>query len=314
MYLHVIRPASHILTVHSFCRCHWNEVREHLRVVPWHVMDIYDSVDDMWSFITSTLHECLDIFAPLHPVVCKKSRRPTPWLTPPLLSAIKRKKQAKRRAEYSKDIADVQLYKRLKNQLKHLVNEAKISYVKSLISQARKNPHSAGHLWCGVNNIIGRYQQHDSVLATALSLDTINDFFRSVAVTDDHKPASAFVPSGSDCDPSFKFSTVSTSSVYSLLCALDEKKAVGPDGLSARFLREIAGEITVPLTILFNKSLETGVFPGDWKRCNVTPVHKSGPVDNPGNFRPISVVPMAAKLLEKIVAQQLSSYLESNQS
>ena len=41
---------------------------------------------------------------------------------------------------------------------------------------------------------------------------------------------------------------------------------------------------------------------------------ESGPVDNQGNFRPISVVPVAAKLLEKIVAQQLSSYLESNQS
>ena len=74
----VIHPASRILTVRSFRHCHWNEVREHLRVVPWHVMDIYDSVDDMWSFITSALHECLDIFAPLHPVVCKKSRRPTP--------------------------------------------------------------------------------------------------------------------------------------------------------------------------------------------------------------------------------------------
>ena len=48
----VIRPASRILTVRSFRRCHWNEVREHLRVVPWHVMDIYDSVDDMWFCFT----------------------------------------------------------------------------------------------------------------------------------------------------------------------------------------------------------------------------------------------------------------------
>ena len=56
------------------------------------------------------------------------------------------------------------------------------------------------------------------------------------------------------------------------------------------------------------------MYPYNVPGCNVTPVHKSGPVDNPGNFRPISVVPVAAKLLEKIVAQQLSSYLESNQS
>ena len=98
-----------------------------------------------------------------------------------------------------------------------------------------------------------------------------------------------------------------------LVSSFPQKKAVGPDGLSARFLREIAEEITVLLTKLFDKFLETGMFPGDWKCCNVTPFHKSGPVDNPSNLRPESVVPVAAKLLEKIVAQQLTSYLESNQ-
>ena len=80
-------------------------------------MDIYDDVNDMWSFITSVLHECLDMFAPLPPVVCKRSRRPTPWLSPSLLSAIKQKKQAKCRAEHSNVIADIQEYKCLKNQL-----------------------------------------------------------------------------------------------------------------------------------------------------------------------------------------------------
>ena len=116
------------------------------------------------------------MFAPLHSTVCKRSRRPSPWLTPSLLSTIKQKKQAKRQAEWCNDDAAVQLYKHLKNKLKHLVNEAKMSYVKRLIFQTRKNPHSAGQLWCGVNNIIGRYQLHKSVLDTALSLDTVNDF------------------------------------------------------------------------------------------------------------------------------------------
>lgn len=99
-----------------------------------------------------------------------------------------------------------------------------------------------------------------------------------------------------------------------MLCVLDEKKTVGPDGLSARFLKEIAEEIPVPLAKLCNKSLDIGVFPSAWKYCNITPVHKSGPKDNPTNFRPISVVSVAAKMLEKIVAQQLILFLESHQA
>ena len=49
--------------------------------------------------------------------------------------------------------------------------------------------------------------------------------------------------------------------------------------------------------------------PSDWKKSNVTAVHKSGCMDDPSNFRPISVVPILAKILEKLVASQLSIYI-----
>ena len=48
-----------------------------------------------------------------------------------------------------------------------------------------------------------------------------------------------------------------------------------------------------------------------WKQSNVTPVHKGGDADDPGNYRPISIVPIVARVLEKIIASQLSLYLES---
>ena len=101
--------------------------------------------------------------------------------------------------------------------------------------------------------------------------------------------------------------------VISLLKKLDVKKSTGPDGLSASFLKQVAEEIAVPLTYLYNKSLSTGSFPEGWKKSNVTPVHKGGSTDDPGNYRPISVVPIVAKILEKIIALQLSLYLESHQ-
>ena len=94
-----VRVPSHSLMIHSFRHCPWNEVRGFICTAPWQVMDIYDSVDDMWSFVSSILHECLDTFAPVCSVQGRKSHCPTPWLTPSLLSAIKQKKQAKRKAQ-----------------------------------------------------------------------------------------------------------------------------------------------------------------------------------------------------------------------
>lgn len=73
------------------------------------------------------------------------------------------------------------------------------------------------------------------------------------------------------------------------------RKSVDPDGISASFLKETAEVIADPLSRLFNKSLQTGMFPADWKWCKISPVRKGGSTDDPSNFCPISVVPVVAK-------------------
>jgi len=128
------------------------------------------------------------------------------------------------------------------------------------------------------------------------------EFFRTIAVTDSHQPADSFVPpspSGGSDTYSFQFDRIEPSMVVSLLEGLDTRKSTGPDGLSTLFLKQVAVEIAEPLACIYNKSLSTGSVPADWKKSNVTPVHKSGNTDDPGNYHPISVVPIVAKVLEK---------------
>jgi len=106
------------------------------------------------------------------------------------------------------------------------------------------------------------------------------------------------------------FSPINSAVVVSLLGKLYTEKAKGSNGISARFLKEVASEIAKPLTTLYNRSLKSGVIPSNWKMCNVTSVYKGGLVNDPVNYQPISVVLVVAKLLEKIVASQLSDYFE----
>ena len=73
------------------------------------MMDILDDVNDMWHFFSFVLHECLDTFVPPHSVVCKLSRRPTPWLTPSLRDAIRKKAKAKRIADTTMTDSDITL-------------------------------------------------------------------------------------------------------------------------------------------------------------------------------------------------------------
>ena len=109
----------------------------------------------------------------------------------------------------------------------------------------------------------------------------------------------------------FVFPEISASTVLSHLLSLDTTKATGPDGLSARFLKEVSNVIVEPLTVLYNESLQTGVIPLEWKKSHITLVHKGGSADDATNYRPIAVISVVVKILEKLVATELSRYLES---
>ncbi len=71
---------------------------------------------------------------------------------------------------------------------------------------------------------------------------------------------------------------------------------------------------TYHLTIIINTSIVTGIFPASWKNAIVTPLHKKGNQDEISNYRPISLLPIFSKILEKINANQLVSFLETNKS
>ena len=66
--------------------------------------------------------------------------------------------------------------------------------------------------------------------------------------------------------------------------------------------------ISPSLTCIFNRSIESGVFPDEWKSARVTPIFKKGVKTDPGNYRPISVLPVVAKIFEKGVYNQFYKF------
>ena len=108
---------------------------------------------------------------------------------------------------------------------------------------------------------------------------------------------------------SLKTSTVDT--VYKLLTKIDEKKSVGLDNIPNKLLKIAADVIAPSLTAIFTASINTGIFPQEWKESRVSPVYKNGARNDPSNYRPISVIPVIAKIFEKIVYEQLYEYLNN---
>ena len=113
-------------------------------------------------------------------------------------------------------------------------------------------------------------------------------------------------------DEEFVFEETTSSHIFSLLSKLCKSKATGLDNISAKLLRECPDLIAESLTYIFNQSLLTGIFPDEWKsaRATYTPLYKnSGKRNDPTNYRPISVIPVVAKIFERVVYDQLYHYL-----
>ena len=89
-------------------------------------------------------------------------------------------------------------------------------------------------------------------------------------------------------------------------------KSTGPDKINARLVKDSAEVICPTLTKIFNSSLQQGIFPEDLKNATISPIYKNGDKSDCSNYRPISVLSNVAKILEKIVYNQLISYINEN--
>lgn len=83
-------------------------------------------------------------------------------------------------------------------------------------------------------------------------------------------------------------------------------------GVDTIMLKELATHLSYPLTTIINKSFTQSIFPKIWKSAAVIPVFKKGDKFSVCNYRPISILPTVSKVIEKIVVEQITHYLNSS--
>ena len=113
---------------------------------------------------------------------------------------------------------------------------------------------------------------------------------------------------------SIYFEPTSEFEIDKIISNLQSKHSHGHDGLTNKLLKELKPALVKPLSILFNISLSEGAFPEIYKKSDVVPLHKSKCKTLLNNYRPISLLPVLSKILEKIVYKRVYSFLEQNRS
>jgi hypothetical protein len=98
----------------------------------------------------------------------------------------------------------------------------------------------------------------------------------------------------------------------SLTKSLKGKHMAGDDGIPENLVKQFIHLVKGPLTHIYHLSLNSGVFPDTWKTAKVKPLYKKGDKYDMHNYRSISVIPVFAKLLEKLMYNRMLSFLSEN--
>ena len=242
-----------------------------------------------------------------------------PWVTKALLKSID---EGHRLYKLMKNnLVSSDFYKSYKNKLTGLIRKSKKMFFGEKFGNCCGNIKST---WKKINNLIGRNKKSDSnffnvgdaVISDPNKIASeFNDYFLdsikniSNNIEDTNVSYMEYMPPSNDKTAFFIPSSVSE---VSQLISSFKNKTSDIDSIPTKVFKLIANYISLPISCLFNQSLEEGSFPVCLKRARVVPIIKKGDPHILANYRPISTLPFLAKVFEKLMASRANKFLLKN--
>ena len=319
-----IKASSIIITCRDYKNYDHIKVNAELSETDWSAVYNSEHVNTSWNALKEILTNIINKHAPLIQKSVKGKK--SPWLSREVKAEMNSCDSLRRKFQRTRSGKDHQAYKQQRNKTNISVRKAKQEHHRKLLNDSSSNSQK---FWKAIKNIFPTKEK--SLSAKLFIVDNITysipsdiaskfcTFFSGIATHLKSKSnlfknfiwARPF-PNQNKTYTTFKFRQVTVNEVFKQLKGLQRKKSCGVDNLAAGYLKDSAINIAKPLTYIINLCLVQGEVPEDFKIGKVTPIHKSGAKNIMDNYRPVTVLPLCSKILERCVHSQLMDHLENH--
>ena len=212
-----------------------------------------------------------------------------------------------------------------RNELNNCLRIAETHYYNSLFFANLKG--DTKRIWAEINNVLGNKKYKNlpsSMYNKNLKLHSINDiveefnhYFLSMGknISDSIPPVNhsydSYLPNNR-IEKSLFLKPISVSEIIKITSNIKMSKSTGHDNISSRIVKSSIHCLVEPLCYIFNRSICSGIVPEKLKLAKIVPLHKKGDTHDMSNYRPIAILPVFAKILEKIIYERLYGFLQLN--
>jgi hypothetical protein len=276
-------------------------------------------LNDPINSYSKFLHEFSEIFDTCFPLrrqkVCSTNFS-KPWMTNGLLTSIKRKNKLYKKYLRKPSFENKKTYIDFKNKLNNSIRIAKraTSDIKETwqilneVTNRKKRPSKLPSLFSSNN--------HDITNPTVIA-NRFCDYFTNIGPNLAKQIPTTLKTASSYLDGNFVktifLEPASESEIIEIVSSLRSGSAAGYDKIPVWIVKNGIDLISEPLCKLVNLSIETGIVPDKMKIARIIPIFKSGDNRLFSNYRPISVLPIFSKILERVVHNRLMNYINVNQ-
>ena len=265
-----------------------------------------NEIDQQVTIIENIYTEIIDKHAPMRRIKIRKPA-PTQWINDEIIQAMDQRDKYKAKFNKYKDPFILETYKTLKNHVNYLVRKAKYKDFNERINNKVKDSKSFHLALKSCSVIDSRKKKSQEV---KYDPDKLNQCFtkHNNANVNEEMISREINKILSSISPfSLYFRQVSELEVKKIIRTF-KSNAAGIDGINTFFVKKSINYSVHALTEVINSSIKWSIFPEKWKKAIVIPIPKCDEPTLEKDYRPISLLNVFAKILEKVVAIQLIEY------